>query len=191
MHIHVEPYAHSCALPKFAHLAEALAKRRFTGLGSRSFRRQRAPTYLGIHFGFVIVIPGERRVNLRQRQMRMLEMNFFRTPPVGDHVQCHLDDFRIRVVNPRDVALIEPNMGRSQNRHNQSVTHALPCGNEVLSRPIHQSASVRGCLERCCPVVQIGYRLYLFFGEFHCQRDVNHIGAETFILVCFPGKRVL
>jgi len=62
--------------------------------------------------GLVIVIMAEGGMNLRQRQVRMLKMNFRRTPPVDDHVQCHLDNFGVRVVYPRHVTVIQPNMCR-------------------------------------------------------------------------------
>jgi hypothetical protein len=50
-------------------------------------------------------------MNLRERKVRMLEMDFLRTPPVGDPVQRHLDDLGIDIIDPGHTAVIKPNMG--------------------------------------------------------------------------------
>ena len=50
-------------------------------------------------------------MNLGQRQVRMLEVDFLRAPPVGNHVQRNLDDFGVCVVNPRDTSVIVSDMG--------------------------------------------------------------------------------
>lgn len=63
-----------------------------------------------VHRRFVVVVVAQRVVNLRQRQVRVLEMDFLRAPPVGNHVQCHFDDLCVRVINPRRAALVEADM---------------------------------------------------------------------------------
>ena len=60
-----------------------------------------------IQLGFVIVIISQRRMNLCQGQVPVLKMDFLRTPPVSDHVQRNLDDFGVRVVNPRHAMIIQ------------------------------------------------------------------------------------
>ncbi len=40
-----------------------------------------------IHLRFVVIVIAQRRVDLRQRQVPVLEVDFLRTPPVGNHVK--------------------------------------------------------------------------------------------------------
>jgi hypothetical protein len=78
-------------------------------------RRRSTGTALNlvVHLCLVIVIKAERGMDLRQRQMGMLKVDFLWTPSVGDHIHGNLDDFGVRVVDPRDATVIEPNMGGS------------------------------------------------------------------------------
>lgn len=50
-------------------------------------------------------------MNLPERKVRMLKMNLLWTPPVRDLVERDLDHFRFGVVDPRDPAVVEPDMG--------------------------------------------------------------------------------
>ena len=47
---------------------------------------------------------------LRQRQVRVLKMDFLRASPVRNHVEGDFDDLRVRLINPRHATVIEPDM---------------------------------------------------------------------------------
>ena len=81
------------------------------------FRITQAALYVFVHFGLMIIIVTESGMDLRQRKMGVLKMDFFGTPPVGDHVQGHLYDLGIRVVNPRNVTIVEMDMGCRRSFH--------------------------------------------------------------------------
>src|SRR5580658_4304864 len=53
-----------------------------------------------IEFRLMIEVKGKRGVNLPQRKMRMLNMDFVRAPTVRDVVQHDFDNLDVGVVNP-------------------------------------------------------------------------------------------
>ena len=59
----------------------------------------------------MIVVMGQRRVNLRQRQVRMLQGHLLRAGAVRQPVLDHLDDFHVRVVNPRPPLRVRVDVG--------------------------------------------------------------------------------
>ena len=71
----------------------------------------------------MIVVEPEGGVNLRERQVGMLKMNFFGAPSVSDHVLGYFDDFRVGLVNPGNPALVEPDVCCRYCRH-ASEKHA-------------------------------------------------------------------
>jgi hypothetical protein len=54
----------------------------------------------------MLIIIRERRVNLRQRQMRILKVHLLRTGAVGELVSGYFDDFDFRPTNPRYASLV-------------------------------------------------------------------------------------
>ena len=73
----------------------------------------------------MIEIIGERRVNLRQRQVRVLKMNFLRTVAMRQMLQDNFDDFDVSVVDPRDAFGVETNVSdRFCRNHAASLNHA-------------------------------------------------------------------
>jgi hypothetical protein len=73
---------------------------------------------LGIELIFVVVVISQCGVYLSEGQVSMLKVDFLRAPTMGYHVQGNLDDLRVRVVNPGDPALVQPNMCGRQCWHN-------------------------------------------------------------------------
>ena len=82
---------------------------------------------LGIHFSLMIEVIHEGGVDLRKREMRMLQMNLFGTMPASEMIEHDLDDFHVRVVNPGECdskplqSLVEIRAGESQKQP-RSVT---------------------------------------------------------------------
>ncbi len=68
-----------------------------------------------VELGAVIVVERERRVDLAKRQMRVLEVHFFRTGPVSQLVQHQLNDFDVGVVDPGAPVLAQHDVA-CQNR---------------------------------------------------------------------------
>lgn len=61
--------------------------------------------------GFLmVVVIAEGRVNLCKRQVRMLAMDFFCTPSIGDMIQRHIDHFDTSPINPRHAGSIAVDM---------------------------------------------------------------------------------
>jgi hypothetical protein len=63
----------------------------------------------------MIEIERKRGVNLSERKMRMLQMDFVRAPAVGDVVQCDLDDLDVSIINPCLPFTVTPNVARRVN----------------------------------------------------------------------------
>lgn len=59
----------------------------------------------------MVVIVAQRRVNLRQRQMRMLAVDFLRAPAIGHVIERDLDHLHPRAINPCQASGIPKNMG--------------------------------------------------------------------------------
>ena len=49
------------------------------------------PQHLLLELRLMVVEKRERRMNLRQRQMRELVVQGFRAPPVGEMIECKFD----------------------------------------------------------------------------------------------------
>ena len=82
-----------------------------------------------IHLRFVVEVKPQSGVNLRQRKVGVLEMNFLRTPTVRDHVLRHFDNLGVRVINPSDAARVEPDvsgLNRRWCRHTPGNYRAIP-----------------------------------------------------------------
>ena len=67
---------------------------------------------LRVHVVLVVVVVTQSRVNLGERQVRMLEMDFFGTPAVGNPIGSYFDDLRAGIVHPRHATLIQPDVSR-------------------------------------------------------------------------------
>ena len=63
------------------------------------------------------VVAARQSVDLGQRQMRMLEVDFLRTPAMGDHVQRNLDELGVGLVNPRQTQSSWQRSPESSNPH--------------------------------------------------------------------------
>ena len=72
---------------------------------------------LGVHFCLMLELVRERSVDLSQREMRMLEMNFLRTVSVREMVEHDFNTFDVRVIDPRHSRLIYPNVTGSRCDH--------------------------------------------------------------------------
>lgn len=85
-----------------------------------------------IKLGLVIIIKTQRGMDLSQRKMRMLEVDFFRTPAVRDHIQSDFADFGVGVIDPGGAAAIQPDMRRRESLHREvSVGVALVESNSL------------------------------------------------------------
>ena len=58
-------------------------------------------------------------MDLSQRKMRMLKVDFFRTPAVRDHIQSDFAHFGVGVVDPSGAAVIQPDMWRRESLHRE------------------------------------------------------------------------
>ena len=74
----------------------------------------------------MVVIVRERGMNLRERQMSMLEVDFLWTPPVRQLVHDDFDNFGVRSVDPGDTVVVHPNMsfGFGWHRFNRNCKKA-------------------------------------------------------------------
>ena len=92
---------------------------------SSEFRSQRLKigqlsSDLPIEFLAMIVVAGQCRMNLRERQMPIvLRIDFLGAQAVSDLIQGDFDYFHVGVVDPGDAAVVEPNMLHRDGAHNQ------------------------------------------------------------------------
>lgn len=66
------------------------------------------PLHPDVHLGFMIVIAGQRRMDLSQREMWMGCVDLLRVPTISDMVHRDLDDLCVRIPDPGDSALVTP-----------------------------------------------------------------------------------
>ena len=78
---------------------------------------------LGVHFCLMIEIVRERSVDLSQRKMRILEMNFLRTVSVREMVEHDFNNLDVCVVDPRHARFIYPNVTGSRCDHEARLRH--------------------------------------------------------------------
>ena len=83
------------------------------------FHTLQAPLDFGIKVGLVIVVICECGVNLSKREVRMLEMDLLGAPAMCDLIQRNLDRLGSGVVDPREAAVIEPDMSVGYYWHTQ------------------------------------------------------------------------
>src|SRR5207245_260402 len=68
------------------------------------------PLHFRIEFSLMVVIEGQRGVNLGHRKMRVLKVNCLRPPLPGDAVNGDLDYLHVGIVNPRSTFGVKMNM---------------------------------------------------------------------------------
>lgn len=59
----------------------------------------------------MIVVVGQSRVDLGEAEMRVLPVDFLRTPTVGKVIAHNLDHLGVGVVDPSTTSLVEDDMG--------------------------------------------------------------------------------
>ncbi len=72
----------------------------------------------------MVVVIAEGRVNLSKRQVRMLAMDLFCTPSIGNMIQCHIDHFDTSPINPRHAGSIAVDM---RNGFGYKHTKTIEC----------------------------------------------------------------
>jgi len=77
-------------------------------------------------------------VNLGEREVRMLEVDFLGTPAVRNHIEGHFDVLGVSVINPSRAALIEPDVGCCWGRGCSIIKN---CGEITASFTLRQAAS--------------------------------------------------
>jgi len=111
----LQSQAHPLAqLPEFL---ETLLQRRFTGLRPESFVIVSPSLDLGVHLRLVIVIVRKRRVNLREREVRVLKMHLLGARSMRKFVEDNFDDFDVRLVDPGHTPVVQPDMRCGFSRH--------------------------------------------------------------------------
>jgi hypothetical protein len=126
--------------------------------GNAAFRRAEgfhpamAAGQFRIQFPLVIVV-GKRRVNLREGQSRVLQVNFLRPMTIREMVLHHFDHLDVCVINPRHAAPIDPDVSRWFGRNhvgtiaggvkgdnvnimNERPARAFPCSSGDCARPV-------------------------------------------------------
>jgi hypothetical protein len=68
------------------------------------------PLHLPVKLVFVIVVVGQRRMDLSQRKMRVRCVDFLGVPAISGVVHRDLDDLGVRVCNLGDSTLVTPNV---------------------------------------------------------------------------------
>ncbi len=69
----------------------------------------------------MVVIVGEDRVNLRQRQIRMLAVDLLGSPAVRYMIQSDFDNFDPRAINPCDAGGVAVDVGnRFYGKHEEN-----------------------------------------------------------------------
>jgi len=77
---------------------------------------------LGIHFRLMVVIMAQCGVNLCQRKVRVLKMNLFWAPTVGNLILRDFNDLCSSVVYPRNPVVVESNMSAGDRWHTSMKT---------------------------------------------------------------------
>jgi hypothetical protein len=75
------------------------------------------PFDFGIHVRLMIVIEGERGVDLAQAEMRKLKMHLFGAGAVGPFVQDDFDHLDVGVGDPSHPLIIDLDMGNFSRNH--------------------------------------------------------------------------
>lgn len=83
----------------------------------------------------MIKIVSESSVNLREREVRVLQMNFFGTVSVSKVVENDFNNFHVSVVNPCHARFIHPNVAtRSRCNHAMKLRQRYFQNNNVLDQ---------------------------------------------------------
>jgi hypothetical protein len=79
-------------------------------LGSQFLNSPYLPLYFRIDLRLMVVVIGKGSIDLCQRKMWVLAMNFLRIPSIRDLIEHHFDDFGVRIVDPGHTSLVEINV---------------------------------------------------------------------------------
>ena len=83
----------------------------------------------GVKLSGVIVIEAKGSMNLRETKMLVLLVNRLGAPAVGQMVEHHFDDFDVRIINPRDTAIVAANVGHTfKGSHARRIAAGCPFG---------------------------------------------------------------
>jgi len=94
---------------------------------------------LTVELGLMIVVVAERGVDLTEREVRMLAVQFLGAPTISDMIEGNLQDFDLGVVNPGAALFIEPDVRRGCCRwHGRTVAGIAGAGNR------HRLSQLRG-----------------------------------------------
>ncbi len=102
--------------------------------------RRKFSLNLLIEHALVVVIVGQRRVDLCQREVRELKMHLLGAAPVGALVENQFDDFHVGVVDPGGAITVESDMSCFGETH-----ESLPSSDRAAPKPpliINDSAIV-------------------------------------------------
>jgi hypothetical protein len=86
--------------------------------GAQGLQTITLPLDFSIHLRLMIVIPRQRRIDLRQLTVRMVLLDGFGAPPVRQMIQNNLHDFDVGIVHPRAALPVQPNV-----RHRRRAWH--------------------------------------------------------------------
>jgi len=99
--------------------AQALADWRLAHLRAQVLGASQRRLDFRIKFGLVVIVEAQRGMDLSQRKMRMLKVDFLGTPAVRDHIQSDFAHFGVGVIDPSGAAAIQPDMRRRESLHRE------------------------------------------------------------------------
>ena len=100
-------------------------KHRVGSVGRQPLRFFQFTHNRSVEAGLIFVIPRQSRMDLRQRQMRMLKVNFLRTPAVGKLIQNYLRDFHLRSGDPRHTLSVNFNLSSEHCSHGYTLSPSI------------------------------------------------------------------
>lgn len=86
---------------------EAFDELRGADLAANLFDALPAVFYIAVEFFLVVPVVGECRVNLPEREIRVLELKLVRTPAIGEHVKHEFNDFCGCAFNERYASFVD------------------------------------------------------------------------------------